>query len=75
LGVPRGILGVHWVILNMLGIHCGAFAYIVFESILVYIRSTMGYFVSTLEYFGSTLEYIGSTLVKLDIMGVLWGML
>ena len=45
----------------MLGIHCGAFAYIVFESILVYIRSTMGYFVSTL--------------VKLDIMGVLLGML
>ena len=75
MGVLRGILGVHWVILNMLGIHCSAFEYISFESILVYIKSTMGYFVSTLEYFGSTLEYIGSTLVKLDIMGVLLGML
>ena len=75
MGVLRGKLGVHWVILNMLGIHCGDFAYIAFDSILVYIRSTMEYFVSTLEYFGSTLEYIGSTLVKLDIMGVLWGML
>ena len=75
MGVLRGILGVHWVILNMLGIHCSAFEYISIESILVYIKSTMGYFVSTLEYFGSTLEYIGSTLVKLDIMGVLWGML
>ena len=46
-----GILRVPWVMvvmMDMLGIHWGALAYIAFERILVYNRSTLGYIESIL---------------------------
>ena len=58
---------------DILGIYWCALSDFTFESILVYIRSSMGHFVSTLwyvwstlvivAYLGSRLRYVGSALV------------
>ena len=71
-------------ILDMLGLHYGALAYIdmtspynvsniEFMSNLVYIRSTTEYFVSTLAYVGSTLGYIEITLGHVRLVGCTLG--
>ena len=61
MGVLWVTLEIHWGILRVL-------SHIVFESILVYISSTLEYIESTLRYIGSTVEYIENTLVLLGVL-------
>ena len=63
------LLGVYWVIFG------SAMTYILFESNLLIIWSTLGYFVSTLGYVGSALEYMWSTLSYVGYVGCTLGML
>ena len=58
-----GILGVLWVIFDMVGVLLNTLHLQIFFFIIRSIRTIMRYFGSTLGYVGSTLEYILSTLV------------